>query len=154
MKLDIGAGNALEDGWMSWDIKDGRNAIDLSEIADGSVDEIRASHVLEHIPMAGTIVALREWNRVLRSGGRLFVSVPDFARIVGEMLGGRADPNLCRYIMGGQTDEHDFHYAIFTGSIISAYLRDAGFERIKPAKAEGANTSQHWCSLNMEAYSP
>ena len=154
MKLDIGAGNALEDGWMSWDIKDGRNAIDLSSIADGSVDEIRASHVLEHIPMAWTLVALREWNRVLRSGGRLFVSVPDFARIVGQMLGGRADPNLCRYIMGGQTDEHDFHYAIFTGSILNSYLHEAGFDRINEVQSEGRNTSRHWCSLNMEAYRP
>jgi hypothetical protein len=152
IRIDIGCGDTLEAGWTAWDIKDGKDAADLSELADESVAEIRASHVLEHLPMAQTGPTLLEWHRVLRPGGRLFVAVPNFARIVGEIINGRDDPNLARYIMGGQTDEHDFHYALFTAALLNSYLLETGFKSVREVKAEGANTSRHWCSLNMEAY--
>lgn len=153
MKIDIGAGNTIEDGWVSWDIKDGRDCRDLDGIADSSVDEIRASHVLEHVPMCHTMVALREWRRVLKPGGRLFVAVPDFAKIVACIVAGSADPSIEAYLMGGQTDENDFHHAIFTAAKLHDQLESAGFSRIAVVHhAEGKNCSRHFISLNMEAY--
>jgi len=154
MKIDIGAGDALEDGWTSWDIKHGRDARDLSEIADASCDQVRAVHVLEHLPMMNTLPALQEWRRVLAPGGRLFVAVPDFMWCVGRIIDGTNDPDLERYIMGGQTDEHDFHYALFTESKLSTLLEMAGFERIARMGSEGANASRHRSSLNFEAFAP
>lgn len=49
---------------------------------DGTVDEIRAVDVLEHISYRRTAATLREWARVLAPGGRLYVQVPDFAEVV------------------------------------------------------------------------
>jgi SAM-dependent methyltransferase len=43
-------------------------------LRDGSLDFVLASHVIEHMPDA--IGALGEWERVLRSGGILFLIVP------------------------------------------------------------------------------
>ncbi|MCI4362933.1 MAG: class I SAM-dependent methyltransferase [Thermoplasmata archaeon] len=43
---------------------------------DGSFDLILASHVLEHLH--DPIAALREYDRLLRPGGRLVVGVPNF----------------------------------------------------------------------------
>ena len=51
-------------------------ADDLHMIADNSVDEIYASHMLEHLPYGNT--ALQEWLRVLKPGGMLTVIVPDW----------------------------------------------------------------------------
>ena len=150
IRIEIGAGNTLEQGWIAWDIKDGHDARKL-DFSDGTVDEIRAVHVLEHIPYFETLPTLIEWHRVLKPEGRLYVAVPDFAKIVGAMLGGVADPNLERYIVGGQTDEHDFHYALFWGAKLGSMLIDAGFKSVKSAEPSGNNTSHHWCSLNMEA---
>jgi predicted SAM-dependent methyltransferase len=153
MKIDIGAGETLEDGWISWDIKQGNDCRVLNGIADSSVDEIRASHVLEHIPKDHTVGTLREWRRVLKPGGRLFVAVPDFAKIVCCMIAGSTDPHIEGYLMGGQTDEHDFHHAIFTASKLNDQLEDAGFSRIAILHhAEGINCSRHFISLNMEAF--
>lgn len=44
-------------------------------IDDGSLDFVVANHVLEHLtdPMR----ALREWHRILREGGVLYMAVPD-----------------------------------------------------------------------------
>lgn len=151
-KLDIGAGSTAEDGWTAWDIKDGNHADDLASVETATVSEIRASHVLEHLPMQRTMPALQEWFRVLKPGGRLFVAVPDFARVVAAMLSGSADPNLERYLMGGQTDEHDFHHALFTVAKLEAMLDMAGFERIRQVGSEGMNCSRHWCSMNLEAF--
>lgn len=152
VRIDIGAGSALEDGWSSWDIKDGRDCRDLSALADESVDEIRASHVLEHISYFQTEAALVEWNRVLKPDGRLYVAVPDFAKIVGAMLSGLDDNQLERYIMGGHIDNHDIHLAIFTASKLAGLLEASGFDRLRIVGAEGANCSRHWCSLNMESH--
>ena len=44
-------------------------------IADGTLDYLCSSHVLEHLP--DPIAALHEWHRVLRPGGMLYLVVPD-----------------------------------------------------------------------------
>lgn len=47
----------------------------LSMIPDASEDFVIANHLLEHLPDA--IGALKEWYRVLRRGGVLFLALPD-----------------------------------------------------------------------------
>jgi SAM-dependent methyltransferase/uncharacterized protein YbaR (Trm112 family) len=44
-------------------------------LADGTLDYLCSSHVLEHLP--DPIAALHEWHRVLRPGGLLYLVVPD-----------------------------------------------------------------------------
>lgn len=43
-------------------------------VADGALDFVLASHVVEHMP--DTLRALREWDRAVRAGGILFLIVP------------------------------------------------------------------------------
>lgn len=151
-KLDIGCGQSFEDGWTPHDIKNGDDARSLRGYADGTVAGIRASHVLEHIPMAQTIPTLREWHRALALGGRLFVSVPDADLIMNCMQIGFPDNNLERYLFGGQIDGDDFHFAMFWESKLASLLAGVGFQFAQRCNPEGNNTSQHWVSLNMEAY--
>lgn len=47
-------------------------------LAEQSCDEIVASHVLEHL--RDPFAAMREWHRLLRPGGRLYLRVPHFSR--------------------------------------------------------------------------
>jgi SAM-dependent methyltransferase len=47
----------------------------LPMLADGSQDFVIANHLLEHLP--DPIGALKEWYRVLRAGGTLFLALPD-----------------------------------------------------------------------------
>jgi predicted SAM-dependent methyltransferase len=126
-RIDIGCGPKPADGFTAWEIKDGKRAESLEGIADGSLDAIRASHVLEHIPHAQTVDVLREWSRALRIGGALEVAVPDFDRIVNMYTSGSAAP-IEGYLMGGQIDEHDRHYAIFNRQKLTECAAAAGFD--------------------------
>jgi SAM-dependent methyltransferase len=51
------------------------DAEDLGVIPDGSMDFVIASHILEHVP--NPIKAIKEFYRVLKAGGILYVAVPD-----------------------------------------------------------------------------
>lgn len=51
---------------------------DLSQFEDNSVDVLYASHVLEYFDQIEVIDVLREWYRVLKKGGIIRLSVPDF----------------------------------------------------------------------------
>jgi 2-polyprenyl-3-methyl-5-hydroxy-6-metoxy-1,4-benzoquinol methylase len=53
--------------------------------ADGSVDVIRASHILEHFP-AQVPAVLKHWAAKLKPGGVLKIAVPDFAWIAQAYL--------------------------------------------------------------------
>lgn len=44
-------------------------------LADGSLDYLCSSHVLEHLP--NPLAAIFEWHRVIRAGGFLYIVVPD-----------------------------------------------------------------------------
>jgi predicted SAM-dependent methyltransferase len=48
--------------------------------ADGALDYVYSSHVLEDFPEHETMSILREWTRVLRPGGRLVLLLPDQQR--------------------------------------------------------------------------
>jgi len=47
----------------------------LPMLADGSEDFVIANHLMEHLP--DPIAAMKEWYRVLRPGGILFLGLPD-----------------------------------------------------------------------------
>lgn len=80
-KLNLGCGPDHMDGWVNYDSAEEENpdvlgdVRELSMYADGSIDEIFASHILEHIDVR--VPVLEEWARVLRPGGRITIAVPD-----------------------------------------------------------------------------
>ena len=83
MRLEIGGGTLVQPGWVNLDSRNGvgewrREAQDtLWPAADGSVDAIRASHVMEHIPAGQPrIDVMNEAHRVLRPGGVFEIIVP------------------------------------------------------------------------------
>ncbi|MBK7984892.1 MAG: methyltransferase domain-containing protein [Candidatus Competibacteraceae bacterium] len=49
---------------------------ELTMLPSGYYEEIIAQDVLEHLPRTSTSKALREWNRLLQVGGRLYLRVP------------------------------------------------------------------------------
>ena len=82
MKLHIG-GKELKEGWKILNIQknDGVDFVgsisDLSQFKDESIEAIYASHVVEHIDQKNIKQTLKGINRVLKNGGKFYVSVPD-----------------------------------------------------------------------------
>lgn len=83
MKLDLGCGPFVKDGYVGIDCR----ALPCVEIvhdletfpypiADGACETIRAHHILEHIKPWFTIDVMNELWRIMAPGGRLDVSVP------------------------------------------------------------------------------
>lgn len=156
MKLNIGSGKTRFCGFEPWDIKDGKPAYPLA-LPDGSVEEIYASHVLEHFSFRETIAVLRDWCRALQPGGRLRVAVPDFDYILKSYTAKEPqDAPIEMWLMGAQTDQHDQHRTIFTQAKLVQCLQAAGFERCGnwAPSPDMLDCSALPVSLNIEAFKP
>lgn len=148
IRLNLGCGKHRIEGWVNIDRADGMEAYPLPQYADNSVDDIRASHILEHFGYEDTINVLREWHRVLRPGGRIHVSVPDFDKIV-HMYETGSDMNAESYLFGGHKSKDDHHGAYFNETKVRQLLMVAGFVKVKPWVSDIADTAQHPVSLNL-----
>lgn len=155
VKLNIGAGDTKIDGFIPIDRKFGSEACPLPrtvkwegqtyDIKTNSVDEIRASHILEHFSFSAARVALQEWVRVLKPGGRLRVAVPDVDKVMS-----CADDNRLFYLMGGQTDENDFHKSAYDERRLTACLEEAGLVNIQRWSSSNTDCAALPISLNLE----
>src|SRR5262245_39160733 len=155
IKLNLGSGLSTLAGYRNLDHKLGSEIYPLSQYADGSVDEVRASHVLEHFPHAEVETVLKEWTRVLKPGGKLKVAVPDFDWIVkAYQNGARDDYRLEHYMYGGQKDGDDFHKTFFNEGKLKGLLEGAGLADVKRWPGDADDCSSYHVSLNLEAHKP
>lgn len=147
LRLHIG-GRTRHAGWTCYDISPGPevdlvgDCRDLSRFEDDSVEEIYASHVLEHLSYRNEIVpALKEWRRVLLPGGLVKISVPDFEVLcrlfLRPDLTGADRGEVLRMTFGGQMDAHDYHRAGLTFELMSLFLDMAGFQGLKRVERLG-----------------
>lgn len=157
MRLEIGSGYSPTDGFMHLDMNPNAPGVDIVgpafplSMATGTVDEIRAVDVLEHISYWHTDRALAEWARVMRAGGRLYVQVPDceealrWYSLQPEKLVERIPDGLERSpmvglawrVLGGHSDgvavrdgddwRLNAHYAMFSRRLLGDALARAGF---------------------------
>jgi SAM-dependent methyltransferase len=121
IKLHLGCGH--RDFGPEWIHIDGGDYPHLSshditklDFEDNTVDLIYASHVIEYFDREEVIPILREWKRVLKPGGILRLSVPDFDMMaclyrddnynIDSFLG----PLFGKMRMGGETIYHKTVY--------------------------------------------
>ncbi len=150
IKLDIGCGKEYLEGWTPVDRIIGKEAFPL-DYKDGTVDEIRASHILEHFSYWNTKLVLEDWARVLKPGGILRVAVPNFDYIVERY----EDKDELEFpveqaLMGAHEDGNDYHKAIFSRDKLSYFMREAGFGDIKPWEESHGGTAAMDVSLNLQ----
>lgn len=140
LKLNLGGmGEGFLDGkipgFLTMDLREGAdiqgNCADLSRFESNSIEALYASQILEHFPIAETVNVLKEWYRVLKPGGKLYVSVPDFDAAVKLYHRVGLVEWLKFHLWGDQKHSLNYHYVCFTAASLSKDLMQAGFSDFK-----------------------
>jgi predicted SAM-dependent methyltransferase len=139
MRLHIG-GEQAKEGWKILNAASGPyvdfvgDICNLSQFEADSCDEIYASHVFEHVGQHDALPCLQGIHRVLKTGGRFMVSVPDLDILCRYFIDPRADLkvkiHVMRMMFGGQVNQYDYHYMGWNEVILQHFLQAAGFSAI------------------------
>lgn len=147
MKLHLGCWHRYIPGFIHIDLCDMEhidyqtNIDDLSMFEDSSVSLIYASHCLQYFTYNDAIKVLKEWNRVLKKGGILRISVPDLQKLIQVY----SKTNDIKTIFGplyghmqikisskesSLTDKFLYHKAIYDLQSITTLLKKLNFKNI------------------------
>lgn len=135
--LHLGAGNVRIPGFKNVDIRPlpGIDFVtpvdDLGMFIDSCVDLIYSASVLEHFHRGDTQRVLREWYRVLKPGGLLRVSVPDFGANVKLYQETHNLGLILGCLCGGQDYPENFHYMCFDFTYLTTLLYEVGFRNVR-----------------------
>jgi predicted O-linked N-acetylglucosamine transferase (SPINDLY family)/predicted SAM-dependent methyltransferase len=167
IRLHIG-GEEIQEGWKILNVeeRDGVDFVgdvrDLNAFDDESCSEIYVSHVLEYLSQAEVLPVFNELHRLLRPGGKLFISVPDMDTLsrmfVNPAFGPSQKFSIMRMMFGDQTKAYDFHRMGYCFDFMIDYLKDVGFTDLEHVESFGIfkDTSTmayqgHPISLNLIA---
>lgn len=137
IKLHLGCGTKRIEGFTNIDVRKLPNVdlIDdistLHNVVDSSVDLIYACHVLEHFGRHDYMGVLRRWYRVIKKGGTLRLSVPDFGEVVKYYNEHQDMSKLMGFLYGGQTYKQNYHYCAWDFNSLQNDLELVGFTDVK-----------------------
>jgi len=137
MKLHLGCGRKKWEGFTNIDLADADINCDIRELPfdDGCVDEIHAIHVCEHFFITEILQVLREWNRVLRVGGSLFVELPCWDKVQVHIANHEPE-NMTRWALYGDPKTHvdgvpALHKYCYSKAEFAGIMKGAGFIQIE-----------------------
>jgi ubiquinone/menaquinone biosynthesis C-methylase UbiE len=149
VKLNLGCGLDIRDGYINIDVRKVHPKIlvldlekeHLRSFPDNSAEEIIAKDFVEHLSWRVVEDFLRDCYRVLKSGGRMYIQVPDLEAIAKKVI---LDPNfkygelegwkaISFWVYGAQDYNENVHRAGFTIPTLKKLLESIGFvvERIE-----------------------
>lgn len=142
LKLNIGCGNNILDGYVNIDVRKTNKDVVVADAQNlpyenGSVDEILAKGVYEHISFRQSKALLQHWVSKLKEGGELTIITPslqgvmDLARTehqIRSMYGAdvKGLERIIKVIFGGQDYPENKHCTIGHPVLLKRYLCDAG----------------------------
>ena len=137
MKLHLGCGKRFFPGFVHIDAVDYPHVdhvatIDnLSFLQTDSIDLIYNCHVLEHFKRRDVDRVLREWQRVIKPGGTLRVSVPDFSKLCEVYQRENKLELVIGALFGRQDYLYNIHYNVFDLTSLTQSLEQAGFVNVR-----------------------
>lgn len=138
MKLHLGCGSKILDGFINIDIRNdlGANIVDnIAELKfvkeNNSIDLIYSCHVLEHFGRNEYKNVLKRWFDVLKPNGILRLSVPDIEACINYYNNTKDLQKLLGFFWGGQNYKYNFHYMGWDFKSLKKDLLEIGFKKIK-----------------------
>ena len=146
LMLNLGCGANLLPGYMNLDGNLG-NSIYPLDYTD--IDEIRASHVLEHYGIEESFDVLQQWVSCLKIGGILKIAVPDFSDLMRRKGLGEILP-FEEIIMGSQIDERDYHKSLWDLDKLRTLMGYCGLTDIQSWHSSIRDCASYPFSLNLQ----
>ena len=160
MKINLGSGTLPIDGFLDVDHRsDVGDIVDdaflLESLELNSVEEIVASHILEHACFDRTQTILTRWKDILKPGGILWIAVPNFDLVLKQHLTDYyngtttweyfnsrifGNAKVARKMYGEKKlEEVDgifqyelaFHRSVFNRDMLEKCLNDCGFSNVE-----------------------
>ena len=159
MKLNLGCGLGIRDGYINIDVRKVHPKIlvlDLEKellkpFPDNSAEEIIAKDFIEHLSWRVVEDFLKDCYRVLKPGGRMYIQVPDLEAIAkkvilnpsfkyGELEGWKA---ISFWVYGAQDYETNIHKTGFTIPTLKKLLESIGFV-VEDIRSGGGTNINCW----------
>jgi len=137
IKLNLGCGTDIREGWInidSYERSNGTVNMDITKLTyeNNYADEICARDVLEHVTHRKTMDVLREWYRVLKPGGKIYIQVPNMMGWALALVYHKcSDECVAEHLYAHQDYPTNFHYAGFTIPMLSKMMQEVGFKNIE-----------------------
>jgi len=141
IKLHLGCGKRVLNGWVHVDISDyehidfNQSIRDLSMFSDNTVETIYSSHALEYFDRNEVVSVLTERGRVLTKTGMLYIAVPDFLSLI-QIYSEKGDlGNILGPLFGkmnsGIANQLIYHKTVYDESSLSLLLHECGFVNVE-----------------------
>jgi len=133
IKVNLGCGDAHETGFINVDLygsPDVRADARSLPFPDSSVDLLECHHSLEHFTLDDGLKVIAEWQRVVKPGGHILITVPDILAMLRFMDDTRSImeiwPGMIMYVYG-QGAPGMQHLAAYSPEYLTYRLKDAKF---------------------------
>jgi ubiquinone/menaquinone biosynthesis C-methylase UbiE len=169
MKINVGAGRHVLDGWVNVDVvrspKASRdpdvfaNALSIP-LPNGCADELMAIHLFEHLAFWEAPKALTEWHRLLKPGGLLVLEMPNGIKCAknlvrfGETEDVKSLDSLAMHGLYGDPrteDPYMGHKWAWWPKTLRPLLKKAGFTEIREAETQWHAIGKKHRDFRMEA---
>ena len=172
MRLNVGCGRHVLDGWVNVDVEASPKAsrqpdiigpADKIALPDGVADEVMAIHLLEHFYEWEVPNVLAEWRRLLKPGGWLILELPDIVKCCRNLLtllesGSVKQQNQMAMwgLYGDPGTRNPFmcHRWGWTPQTLGAALRNAGFHDLRWPQTMWHPAGQKHRDMRVEARKP
>jgi predicted SAM-dependent methyltransferase len=168
MKLNVGCGGRRIAGYTGVDAVAERSAAeiiaraDAIPLPDGSVEEIMAIHLIEHVHPWEAPDLLREWHRLLMPGGLLVLELPDLMKfcrniVEGYTLAGKHPDQAGLWGMYGDPRFRDpfmAHKWGYTFKSLRPVVAEAGFTAITEQPTQWHPVGRDRRDFRLEARKP
>jgi predicted SAM-dependent methyltransferase len=161
MKLNLGCGKDIREGYMNIDINVYEPSVTKGDITNldfiekDSVDEIFMRDVLEHFIFDDSLLVLGECSRVLKSGGKITIRTINIDKQIEAYTSGRWNLREFNFMVfagmnwsDSVSKKEDFHKCAYNHELLKEELKKVGIKIDKVEIDEIKNLSGG-CNLNF-----